>query len=90
MTEINDPLKQMEELTREVHELVAKQSRSSFRRYPITYALVATFGVAAIIHGFEIFIDDISFLRNHPSLVLLIGVGLLVLSGTLYKRLKRE
>ena len=42
-------------------------------------------GFAAVLYGFEGIINQVSFLGNRPWLVLVIGITLLVLSGTLYE-----
>ena len=46
-------------------------------------------GAAAILHGFDILVDKSGFFDEHPVYLILIGVGALVLTGTLYKVLEK-
>lgn len=82
-----DPLKELEDLTQEVHTLTEKHAKRASRRYPLTLSLLGTFGLAAVIWGFEGIVKSIPFLDNHPFLLLTIGIVLLIITGSLYTRL---
>lgn len=45
----------------------AKQRRESIAgRYPLTFALIGTFGLVSTFYGFEKIIDSIDVFVNHP------------------------
>jgi len=60
---------------------------STFTRFPIIFSLLTTFGLVATLYGFEKVIDNISFLSNHPEILLIVGLATLAGTGTLYKKL---
>lgn len=56
-------------------------------RFPLVTALFATFGFVSLLYGFEKIIDSIDFLSNNPVVLFLLGVIILALTGTIYKKL---
>ena len=60
---------------------------STFTRFPVIVVFLSTFGLVATLYGFEKTIDEIGFFRENPKMVLVAGVLVLVLTGTLYKKL---
>ena len=71
-----------------VDSYMAPVRKSVLERFPILFSLLVTFGVSATFLGFEKIIAQIGFLDRNPILVLILGVGILALTGTLYKKLK--
>lgn len=61
--------------------------KNIIRRFPIVFLLLVTFGAAAVVTGIEQLILSSVFLAANPFIILLIGIGALVLTGTLYKKL---
>lgn len=57
-------------------------------RFPLLFALLATFGLVATYYGFEHIIDSIDFLSQNPILLLGFGVALLLATGSLYRKLQ--
>jgi hypothetical protein len=51
---------------------------------------LSIFGFAAVIYGFEGIIDKIEYLRDRPYLVLLTGLIVLSVTGTIYKWLQNK
>ena len=70
-----------------ISKVVAKQRQAVFERWPLLFTLLATFGLVAILYGFEGIIDTIPLLRENPLMMLVVGVAVLGFTGTLYKRL---
>jgi hypothetical protein len=63
--------------------------RESFAaRYPTLFSLLATFGVATTFLGFEQLLLSSQLLQQYPLLIFSLGVSILALTGTLYKKLK--
>lgn len=61
--------------------------RSFFMRFPTLALLLVTFGVAATIFGIEQFIMEVEWLSDRPLFIFALGIGILVLTGRLSKKL---
>ena len=73
--------------TTEVDTYVSPLRTSVLARFPIVFSLLTTFGVATTFLGFEKIVSNIAFLDQHPFLMLILGISILALTGTLYKKL---
>jgi hypothetical protein len=63
-------------------------ARTTFaKRYPTLFSLLATMGVAMTFLGVEQVLLASSLLERYPVLILACGIGILALTGTLYKKL---
>jgi len=82
-------LKKVEELTAQVNRVFGEKSKSVFGRYPLTFALLILFGVTMVTQGVKDLLLEISFLKNSPWIMLGIGLLILAITGTLYKKLKK-
>jgi hypothetical protein len=60
---------------------------SFFKRFPTVSILLATFGVSATFYGIERIIADIAWLNERPYAIFLLGIGILIITGRLYKKL---
>jgi hypothetical protein len=58
-----------------------------FKRYPVFFTLLVTFGISATFLGIEQVLLQYELLREQPVLILLAGVAVLVFTGRLYKTL---
>lgn len=74
-------------ISTEVDSYIAPVRQSVLNRFPILFSFLVTFGVSATFLGFEKLLTSIGVLDRHPTLVLLIGVSVLALTGSLYKKL---
>ena len=83
-----DVVEEVEEISKDLHDVIEKQGRPVFRRYPLIFGLLGTFGIVSVIYGFEGVIDNIPYLKEHPVILLLLGVVILLVTGGLYKRLR--
>ncbi len=70
-----------------VEEVVAPVRKHVIKRFPVLFLLMVTFGLTATITGMEQILLKFELLQNHPSVVLVIGLATLILTGTLYKKL---
>lgn len=84
-----DPLKHIEELTEQVHLLSEKRATSAFTRYPFLFSLLVTFGFVAVVDGFGGITASIPYLSDRPWLVLVIGLVVLLFTGSLYRKLSK-
>ena len=64
-----------------------KSKDNAYSRFPLLFTLLSAFGVVATFYGFERIIDKIPLLANNPVILLGVGVGTLIVTGTLYKKL---
>lgn len=66
----------------------AKRLRdNTFARFPILFLFLSTFGLVTTLYGFEKIIDQIRFFEENPLMVLVAGIIILIITGSLYKRL---
>lgn len=86
---MEDPLKEIERMIKELHDGAGSYTKPVLKKYPLIFAFLVTFSLAAILHGFELVTDEIAVFHNHPYLLILIGAVALFLTGTLYKKLDR-
>ncbi len=66
---------------------LTKKRDTAFKRFPLVFTLLGTFGVVSTLYGVQHLFDKIPVLANNPLLSLGVGVLILLLSGTLYKKL---
>ncbi|MEQ1500213.1 MAG: hypothetical protein ABL917_02450 [Parcubacteria group bacterium] len=85
-----DPILEIEKKIRELHDEASKYTKPVLQRYPLIFAFLLTFSLAAILHGFELATDEMSLFRDNPWLLIIIGSVTLLLTGTLYKILEND
>lgn len=68
------------------HKIVESRDKAAVR-FPLVFGLAASFGLVSTFYGFEKIIDKIDFFVDKPWLVLIVGVSVLVLTGTAYRKL---
>ncbi|MBA3758826.1 hypothetical protein H0X10_04345 [Candidatus Saccharibacteria bacterium] len=64
-----------------------KRRESAAQRFPLFFGLAATFGLVAVLYGFEKLIDRVDLFVNNPWILLVTGVILLLATGAAYKKL---
>lgn len=74
-------------LDEKIIEKAAARRESLAERYPLTFALVGTFGVVSTFYGFEKIIDRVQLFINHPWILLIIGISTLSVTGLALRRL---
>lgn len=72
---------------RQFEQTVAPIRKSILKRFPTLFLLAVTFGFSATMTGMEQLIVQYQFLQDHPSIMLGMGIGTLLITGTLYKKL---
>ena len=73
--------------SQDIDGYIAPIRSSVLSRFPIVFSLLTTFGVATTFLGFEKIVSNIEFLDQHPFIMLILGISILALTGTLYKKL---
>lgn len=69
------------------HALFIKNRKAVFGRFPLLFTLLGSFGLVATFYGFEGVMDQLG-LSETPIILLFIGILILSLTGTLYKKLE--
>lgn len=70
-------------------ETYVAPTRENFAsKYPGLFALLVTFGVVATFLGLEQILLASAILERYPFIILALGVSILTLTGTLYKKLR--
>ena len=85
---MHDPIEKTENLVKHAQTITGKYTRPTLKRYPLLFSFLVVFSAAAIIHGFETWAHKITLFEEHPIVLMLLGVGLLFLTGSLYKVLE--
>jgi hypothetical protein len=68
-------------------EKLTKKRDTAFKRFPLAFTLLGTFGLVSTLYGIQHLFDRIPFLANNPILSLAVGILILFFTGTLYKKL---
>ena len=88
ITELITSVEQLVEgVAKETDKVVEPYRRTAFSKFPLLFLLLTTFGLVATLYGFEKIIDNITLLKDHPLILLLVGLGVLALTGRIYKKL---
>jgi len=84
-----DPIQEIEKIVKDTNKNVGKYTQPVLSRYPLLFAFLVTFALAAILDGFKFLMEKIEFFVEHPIVLILIGIIVLIFTGTLYKTLKK-
>ena len=85
-----DILHHVEHLSEQINRVMASTTRSVFRRYPLTFTLLVLFGVVAVSEGARGVLESFEMFDNHPWYLLMVGLVILIITGTLYKKLDKR
>ncbi len=79
--------KKVVDLPKPVVNRLAHGRDNAFSRFPLLFTLLAAFGLAATTDGFQRLMTRIPFFANNPYVTLVVGLLILLVTGTLYKKL---
>jgi len=68
-------------------ERVVERPRKTLERFPTLFLLLTTAGLVLVLFGFERLFAVIPFFNNNPILMIFLGLGILISTGRLYKKL---
>ena len=86
----NDPIKIAEEVVRATDREAGRYAKPVLKRYPFLFSFLTIFSAAAIMYGFELWAGSVRTFREHPSILLILGIVGLIITGSLYKFLKQR
>ncbi len=84
---VDETIKAVANTEKELEKVVAPVRKKVIKKHPVLFLMLVTLGFTATISGMEQLLFQIDFLQNQPIVVLIIGLVLLLLTGTLYKKL---
>jgi hypothetical protein len=64
-----------------------KEKQDSFKKFPLFFTLLTAFGVVITYNGIHGLIEKVDWLNNNPVIPLIVGILILLFTGTLYKKL---
>ncbi len=77
----------VEQVEDRVGSFIMPVRRTVFERFPVLFTLLVTFGAVATLKGFDLLVARLPAYMQQPLVLLTIGVTILILTGTLYKKL---
>lgn len=77
----------MSALEEQFEAYVNPARKSVLERFPILFALLTTAGVVITFLGIELLVVEWTWLYSKPWLVLAVGVAILAITGSLFKKL---
>ncbi len=77
----------VEQVEDRVGSFIMPVRRTVFERFPVLFTLLVTFGAVATLKGFDLLVARLPAYMQQPLVLLTIGVSILILTGTLYKKL---
>jgi len=83
-------LEEAEDLAKSLDRQIKKETKSVFKKYPLTFTLLSITGFSAVLYGFENLFNSVLFFKEHPGYVLALGLLILLFTGTLYKWLQNK
>ncbi|MDX1765522.1 MAG: hypothetical protein R3313_01065 [Candidatus Saccharimonadales bacterium] len=81
-------LSKLTESEKRIFNRLRQDRQAVFHRFPLLFTLLGAFGLVATFYGFERLIDQIDLFHDNPVILLATGLGVLVFTGTLYKKLQ--
>lgn len=84
-----DILKHIEGLSHKVNNLIAPRTEAVLGKYPITFGLLILFGATALHEGLKGLMKDFGLLDINPWYIFIVGLIILTITGTLYKKLEK-
>lgn len=64
-----------------------RQRKRALARFPLVFILLGTFGVISIYYGLQKIFEKTPLVANNPIVAIIVGVIILLFTGTLYKKL---
>jgi len=80
-------IREVGSVTRGLEKQALYYRKSVLHRFPFLIIGLSTFGVVAVLYGFEKMIDSVPLLSENPIIIMVTGFIALAVTGTLYKKL---
>ncbi len=83
-----DVLRHVEKLVENTNKLMEEKSKGALSRYPITFTILVLFGVVALHEGVKGVLEEFGLI-DHSVTLLIIGLAILIVTGTVFKKLEK-
>jgi hypothetical protein len=83
---VNLTAETIEQINKAIESRIASRRNTYAKRYPTSTAIVAILGVILTYYGVENLINNSDYLSEHPIVILVMGIFLLVVTGRLIKQ----
>ena len=87
MKKYTNPVKAAIKIEQKIFNEIVRERNTALQRFPLLFTLLTAFGLVATFYGFEHLLDQIEWLANNGWAMLAVGIGTLVGTGALYKKL---
>ncbi len=84
-----DILKNVEDLSNQVNQMMASRTKAVFSRYPVTFGLLILFGAMALHEGLKELMKIYGLMDINPWYLFIAGLAILTITGTLYQKLEK-
>jgi hypothetical protein len=81
------PFKKKLNIRPKLIERLNKEKQDSFKRFPLVFVLLTAFGVVITFNGIHDLIGKVDWLNRNPVITLVVGIMILLFTGTIYKKL---
>ncbi|MBP9852811.1 hypothetical protein KBC77_02365 [Candidatus Saccharibacteria bacterium] len=80
-------MSKLPKIEKQIVKDAVREQRVLNRKFPLSMALLASFGLVCLFYGFEHIIEKTPFLVERPLLMVVLGLGCLFVTGQIYKKL---
>lgn len=87
--QIKNKLKKVEQTVEGEFKRVVDRPRKVLERFPTLFLLLVTAGIVLVLFGFEQTFAKIDLFENHPYVMIILGIAILIFTGRLYKVLDK-
>jgi len=70
-----------------VEKKFVEKQQNAFKRFPLLFTMLAAFGVVITYNGIHDLVQKVDWLNRNPVVTLIVGILILLFTGTLYKKL---
>jgi len=84
---IDSPAEEKKDLDDKVLALIQYERKRAKEKFPLAYALIATFGAVSVFAGLNKLVNNIGLFERNPVLLVIFGLAILVFTGAAYKKL---
>lgn len=80
--------RKQENIVKREEEQVKRIRDTYSQKYPVLFAIGATFGLVSVLYGFEKLIDQNKIFSDNPWFLLGMGLVILVITGSFFNKLR--
>ena len=70
-----------------IKKQLSKNRDKAAKKFPLGFAVIASFGLITTTNGLQKMLEKIPILNNNPWISFVVGLAILIATGTVYKKL---